>query len=106
MISQIRSCIVLTSATSDNDTDQRDVFWNEQLDSLAFFPSTHRGQCVMHRRAFRVLLGQDATPQQCLDYFRAQRTAFERAAQIKIARTGLADDARFHINSRDVRAAL
>lgn len=108
MTSRIPSCTVLTNATANNDADagEHDAFWIEEIDSLAFRPSNHRGQCVMHRRALRVLLGRDATSQQCLDYFRARRVAFERAARAKIARAALREDARFHINSRDLRAAL
>lgn len=88
---------------TDSDVD---VVWRDDIDSLAFRPQGHRGLCVMHRRAFRVLLGRDATPQQCLDYFHAHGAVFERAAHAKIARASLAVDAYFHINSRNVRAAL
>lgn len=78
------------------------ALWRADIDSLAFQPLRHEGQCVVHRLAFRTLLGTDATPQACLDYFHAQRAAFETAAAAKIERRGLPMDANFHLNSRDV----
>ena len=103
MISQTRNCTVLTNATADNGVA---VFWRDDIDSLAFRPNGHEGLCVMHRRAFRVLFGKDPAPQECFDYFLARRPAFERAAQDKIASAALPANAHFHLNSRDIRAAL
>ncbi len=81
--------------------------WLEEIDSLAFTPREHGGRCVVHRRAFRVLLG-DPEPgsRDCLAYFAANETAFARAAAEKIAARGLPPGAAFHLNSRDVRRAL
>ena len=77
--------------------------WRADIDSLAFRPPRHQGECVVHRLAFRTLLGTDATPQACIDYFQLQRMTFEAAAATKIARRELPRDASFHLNSRDIR---
>jgi hypothetical protein len=79
------------------------VRWRADIDSLAFAPPQHQGQCVVHRRAFRTLLGIEATPQACIDYFHAHRIVFEAAAAAKIARRELPRDMSFHLNSRDIR---
>jgi hypothetical protein len=78
------------------------VHWRADIDSLAFEPSHHEGQCVVHRRAFRTLLGIEATPQACIDYFHAHHAVFEAAAADKIAQRDLPQDANFHLNSRDI----
>lgn len=78
-------------------------FWREDIDSLAFHPEGHNGLCVVHRRAFRTLLGLMPEPQECSAYFEAQRDIFERAAAAKIARAILRPEQNFHLNSRDIR---
>jgi hypothetical protein len=81
--------------------------WLEEIDSLAFTPAGHEARCVVHRRAFRVLLHDpDPTGDECLAYFAASKAAFARAAAAKIAARGVAPGAAFHLNSRDVRRAL
>ena len=77
--------------------------WRDDIDSLAFQPGGHEGMCVVHRLAFRTLLGIDATPQACIDYFHAHQPAFDAAAMAKIARRELPRDANFHLNSRDIK---
>lgn len=79
--------------------------WRADIDSLAFRPTGHEGLCVVHRRAFRALLGDIATPEQCAEYFGTQQPAFERAANRKITRNQIARDANFHLNSRDIKRA-
>jgi hypothetical protein len=81
------------------------VWWREDIDALAFYPAGHLGQCVIHRRAFRVLLGFAAPAAACIDYFAMQRAAFERAARHKIQRATLDAGANFHLNSRDIQRA-
>jgi hypothetical protein len=85
--------------------DELTALWRDDIDSLAFQPLRHDGQCVVHRLAFRTLLGIDAIPQACVDYFHEQRAAFEAAATAKIERRGLPRDANFHLNSRDLGRA-
>jgi hypothetical protein len=89
---------------SSNDTGAR--FWREEIDSLAFRPNGHAGWCVVHRLAFRALLGYAATPQACCDYFENRQSIFASAASTKIARTGIAPENNFHLNSRDIRRTL
>jgi hypothetical protein len=81
------------------------IIWRADIDSLAFYPTEHRGQCVIHRRAFRALLGFDAQQQDCLNCFEMRRATFERAAQTKIQRGKLAATSNFHLNSRDIQRA-
>ena len=81
--------------------------WRSDLDSLRFQPRGHTGQCLVHRRAFRTILGFNPTPADCAACFLQQQSAFEAAAAAKIARAALAADANFHLTSRDVlRATL
>jgi hypothetical protein len=83
-----------------------DGVWREEIDSLAFRPERHEGQCVVHRLAFRTLVGGEATRESCLAFFCAHRPAFDAAAREKVARTGIARDANFHLNSRDLKRML
>jgi hypothetical protein len=80
------------------------AFWRDDIDSLAFYPIGHKGQCVIHRRAFRTLLGFLPEPRDCLAYFEAQRDIFQRAAEEKVTRASVQSDESFHLNSRDIRA--
>jgi hypothetical protein len=80
--------------------------WREDIDSLAFYPSQHNGSCVIHRLAFRSLLGFAPTRDDCANYFSAHRELFEHAAQAKILRKNIAGDASFHLNSRDLKRQL
>lgn len=78
----------------------------DQRDFLTFTPPGHRGACVVHRRAFRVLLRGCASLEDCERFLAHHRGAFDRAALDKKTRARLGPDARFHINSRDIRRAL
>ena len=80
--------------------------WRVDIDALSFQPAGHRGNCVVHRRAFRSLLGFEPAPNDCRFYFIAQQAAFLAAAATKIARAGITSDSHFHLNSRDIRHAL
>jgi hypothetical protein len=77
--------------------------WREDIDSLVFEPEGHSGSCIVHRRAFRTLLGRDAARQECLDFFGAHHAAFRAAAAAKIARGSISAGVNFHLTSRDVR---
>ena len=85
---------------------REDALWRPDIDSLAFLPTLHGGQCVVHRLAFRKLLGGSATPEACLAFFRLHRGAFDEAARAKTIRMGLAAAANFHLTSRDLRRVL
>lgn len=76
--------------------------WRDDIDSVSFRPDGHVGPCVMHRLAFRTLMGRSPSPGDCLQLFAERRAAFEAAAACKIARRRLAPAAAFHITSRDI----
>ena len=80
--------------------------WLAQIEALQFSPRHHGGDCTVHRLAFRTLLGFMPEAADCLVFFDAHADRFEQAAQIKIRRGRLAPDARFHLNSRDLRRVL
>ena len=80
--------------------------WREDIDSLAFIPGWHAGQCVVHRLAFRVLVGPSPTPGTCMTFFLDHRSIFDEAARAKAALKRLPLDANFHLTSRDLRRVL
>jgi hypothetical protein len=80
--------------------------WRSDIDSLAFRPSGHMGMCVIHRRAFRTLLGCTPSPQQSIDFYLLQRDSFEAAARAKLAARSIRETENFHLTSRDVRRRL
>lgn len=79
--------------------------WRADLDALAFRFAGHDGWCLVHRQAFRALIGREAGTEDCLAFFEAQASAFAAAAAAKVARAGLAADANLHLTSRDVKRA-
>lgn len=80
------------------------VLWREDIDALQFDAGEGR-LCMMHRLAFRALIGERSPlPVQCLAYFKANTVLFARAAEQKIARAG-GCAGNFHITSRDVQGA-
>jgi hypothetical protein len=79
--------------------------WRPDIDSLAFRPAGHGGLCLVHRGAFRTLIGGAPSGEDCLAYFARHAAGFAAAAASKIARRGLAHDANFHLTSRDVLRA-
>ncbi|MDB6060136.1 MAG: hypothetical protein JWM78_239 [Verrucomicrobiaceae bacterium] len=81
-------------------------FWREDIESLAFRPAGHEGLCVVHRRAFRTLLGFEPTPENCLAYFEQEIILFQRTATEKIERKKIDLKTAFHLNSRDIRRAI
>lgn len=88
-----------------------ETLWRPAIDALVFQPPGHQGFCAVHRLAFRALLGraalgQPGRPEECLAFFAAHRSAFERAAAAKIQRRGLGVAASLHLTSRDVARAL
>lgn len=76
--------------------------WRSEVDALSFHPEGHDGLCVVHRYAFRTLMGFLPEPKECERFFRVHRASFEAAARAKIDRRALNRDANFHLTSRDV----
>jgi hypothetical protein len=82
------------------------VTWRRDIEAFAFQPAGRQGYCMIHRRAFRTLLGFTPTPGDCETYFRANVDAFEAAADVKIREKNIAHDLNFHLTSRDVARQL
>lgn len=80
--------------------------WRADLDAVEFVPRGREAAAVVHRRAFRVLLGREPTPDDCLAFLREASRAFEDAARDKIDRARIGPAVRFHLTSRDLRRAL
>jgi hypothetical protein len=57
---------------------------------------------VVHRLAFRSLLGFTPEKQDCLAYYAAHAASFNAAAQAKIAQTNIPREYNFHLTSRDI----
>jgi hypothetical protein len=79
--------------------------WRSDLGSLSFQPRGHAGQCLIHRRAFKTILGFNPTPDDCAALFQQRQPAFQAAAAAKIGQAALAADANFHLTSRDILRA-
>ena len=82
------------------------MIWRSDIDALAFPADGSGAFCVVHRRAFRTLMGADPTPGACEAFFQANRAAFEAAASEKIRKKCVARASNFHITSRDVTRQL
>lgn len=80
--------------------------WREDIDALQFAAANHGGVCVMHRLAFRSLLGFTPQRADCLAYFAIHSAAFEAAASVKVAAANVPAGRNFHLNSRDVSRQL
>jgi hypothetical protein len=79
--------------------------WRSDIDALTFRPEGRQEQCMIHRFAFRTLLGFEPTPRQCETFFDANRAAFEAAANAKALESDIAGR-NFHVTSRDVARQL
>ena len=82
------------------------VTWRSDIEALAFQPDGGQAFCMVHRRAFRTLLGFSPTPEECGAYFTANREAFEAAASAKIVEKQIGSGLNFHLTSRDVARHL
>lgn len=82
------------------------AMWREDIDALQFEASGGR-LCMVHRLAFRALTGLERpSPDDCLEFYEDNSTAFHRAADEKIARAGGPDAGNFHLTSRDVQGSI
>jgi len=86
--------------------DRPSPVWRDDVDALAFAPDDHDGLCMVHRHAFRTLLGTMPSPEQCEAFFCSHQAAFQAAASAKVIRARVAATANFHLTSRDVRRHL
>jgi hypothetical protein len=75
--------------------------WRADIDALQFTLAGGRA-CMVHRLAFRRLLGRTPQRDDCMAYFAARASTFRIAAASKIARCGIAVGRNFHLTSRDI----
>lgn len=80
--------------------------WRGDIDALQFTAAGHGGICMIHRLAFRSLVGRMPERADCLAYFSAHAENFAAAARQKIAAQAVPPGRNFHLNSRDIRRAL
>ena len=80
--------------------------WRADLDALAFRVPGHDGWCMVHRLAFRTLVGAEPDATACVAFHRENADAFAAAALVKIAQRRLPPDANLHLTSRDVARRL
>src|SRR5262249_43117554 len=53
-------------ASHPGDVPNAGAVWRSDIDALAFRLDQHSASCMVHRRAFRTLLGFDPAPADCL----------------------------------------
>jgi hypothetical protein len=79
--------------------------WRDDLDALQF-QAGDGANCMIHRLAFRRLVGFAPEAADCLTFFNDNAVAFQAAATDKASRENLAPGRNFHLTSRDVRRHL
>jgi hypothetical protein len=80
--------------------------WRSDIDALEFPLDAHSAFCMVHRRAFRTLLGFDPAAADCLHHFAEHAHAFRSAAAAKIAQKNLPPGTNLHLTSRDIARKL
>ena len=76
--------------------------WRDDLDALQFAAGDGGASCMIHRLAFRRLIGREPDKQLCLDWYNDKVAVFQAAAIDKMTRLNLPKDRNLHIDSRDV----
>jgi len=77
--------------------------WRTDIESLVFPIRDQAATCVVHRGAFRTLLGAEPTPQACLTYFEEFEDAFRAAASLKMTRKYIPVGTNLHLSSNESR---
>ena len=82
-----------------------DARWNPDVEAVEFSVSIgeYEGVVRVARQVFRGFLDGSVTPERCLEAYHLHRTRFECAAERKLRRRQLADDANIEITGRDLR---
>ncbi|MEB2844646.1 hypothetical protein [Endobacterium cereale] len=90
--------------------EERAAIWRDDLDALGFAVffegKDHGAACLVHRRAFRILIGFDPVVADCLAYYANNAEVFQAAAWAKIDRQSIPQGRSLNLNSRDIRRAL
>ncbi len=83
-----------------------DARWNETADAVEFEVRVgeYSGVVRVRRQVFRHLLQHSMTPQGCIEAFHLYRSAFERAAEIKVRARSLTEDGNIELTLRDLRS--
>lgn len=76
--------------------------WRDDLDALQFAAGTGGALCMIHRLAFRSLIGREPQKQDCIEWYDHNAAVFQAAAIDKMTRLNLPKDRNLHIDSRDV----
>lgn len=80
--------------------------WRDDLDALQFQAGEDGTSCMVHRLAFRRLVGFAPEAAHCLAFFNDNAVAFRAAAADKARRENLSPGRNFHLTSRDLRRHL
>jgi len=86
-------------------TFPEDARWNPDRSAIEFGVEIgeYRGVVRVDRRVFQHLLSETPTPERCVEAYHLYRTRFELAAERKVRRRQLSDDANVEITARDLR---
>jgi Protein of unknown function (DUF1488) len=84
-----------------------DAHWNEATRAVEFSVSIgeYSGAVRVPRRVFQRLLEHAVTPQTCLEAYHLGRSAFERAAEMKLRARELTEDGNIQLTVRDLNVA-
>jgi hypothetical protein len=82
-----------------------DAEWNADRRAVEFGVELgeYRGRVYVPRAVFQGLIPAP-TPEACVEAYHLDRTRFERAAELKIARRALTDDGNVELSLRDLTA--
>jgi Protein of unknown function (DUF1488) len=82
-----------------------DGHWDDARDSVVFsvLLGCYEGEVRVPRAVIRRLAGCAVTPQQCVEFYHLHRMRFERAAEAKLHRRELDEDANLTFTGRDLR---
>lgn len=82
-----------------------DGHWDEAREAIVFtiMLGAYEGEVRVPRAIIRRLADHAVTPEQCVEYYFLQRTRFERAAEAKLRRRELDEDANITLTGRDMR---
>ena len=81
-----------------------DIAWNEERRAVEFGIEVgeYRGRVFVPRAVFQALIPAP-TPEACVEAYHLDRTRFERAAEAKIIRRELTEDAHILLTLKDLR---
>jgi len=84
-----------------------DGHWDQDRDAVVFsvLLGGYEGEVRVPRTVIRRLVGRAVTPEECVEFYHLSRTRFERAAEGKLRRRDLDEDANVTLTGRDVRDA-